>query len=128
MRNPKSYWGVLLAAVSGFGCVAIGAFGAHGVADERARALIETGVRFQSLHTMATLACYSVWNWGAPKALRAAPFFLAGIALFSGSLYALALGAPRWAGMVTPLGGLAFLAGWLLLAWASWEMVRPSDA
>jgi len=128
MRNPKLYWGALLAAVSGFVCVAIGAFAAHGVTDVRARDLIETGVRYQALHTMATLACYSVWNWGAPKAPRAVPFFLAGILLFAGSLYALALGAPSWAGMITPLGGLAFLGGWLVLAWASWDLIHPPVA
>ncbi|HEY0435744.1 MAG TPA: DUF423 domain-containing protein, partial [Phenylobacterium sp.] len=62
---------------------------------------------------------------GAPRARFAPAFFLAGVLLFSGSLYAMALGAPRWLGAVTPVGGLGFLAGWAVLAWAA-RGVEPS--
>lgn len=109
---------LLFAALSGFIAVAIGAFGAHGVTDERARTLIETGARYQMFHTLAVFA--ALWlAERAPAAQWAAPAFLLGVALFSGSLYALAFGAPRFIGAVTPIGGLFFLMGWLVLAWAA---------
>ena len=124
MRFPHRY--VAAAALSGFACVAIGAFGAHALHDARAKALIETGVRYHMLHTMAVFAAISIVNWGGPRARFAPPFFLAGIMLFCGSLYALALGAPRWAGAITPIGGVSFLIGWLILAWAGRAMApRP---
>jgi uncharacterized membrane protein YgdD (TMEM256/DUF423 family) len=62
---------------------------------------------------------------GARRARFAPAFFLAGVVLFSGSLYAMALGAPRGLGAVTPIGGLCFLAGWAVLAWAARD-VDPS--
>jgi len=69
--------------------------------------------------TMATFACATFMNIGARRARLAPPFFLGGVVLFSGSLYAMALGAPRWLGMVTPVGGLMFLAGWAILVVAA---------
>lgn len=105
-----------LGAVSGFCAVAIGAFGAHAIQDPHAKDLIETGFRYHSLHTMASFAALSFRNWGAPVARFAPPFFLAGVVLFAGSLYAMALGAPSWFGMITPLGGISFLIGWGVLA------------
>jgi uncharacterized membrane protein YgdD (TMEM256/DUF423 family) len=56
---------------------------------------------------------------GGARAAMAAPLFLAGVVIFSGSLYAMGLGAPRWLGAITPIGGLAFLTGWAVLAWAA---------
>lgn len=111
---------LILAALSGFLSVLIGAFGAHAMQDAHARALIETGVRYHSLHTMACFAALSFCGWGASQARHAPPFFLAGIGLFSGSLYALALGAPKWLGIATPLGGLCFLTGWIVMAYAGY--------
>lgn len=109
---------LVVAALSGFLAVAIGAFGAHGISDERAKSLIETGVRYQMFHTLALFAV--AWlTERAPFAAYASPGFLIGIALFSGSLYAMAFGAPRWLGAVTPIGGMFFLAGWLVLAYAA---------
>jgi uncharacterized membrane protein YgdD (TMEM256/DUF423 family) len=61
---------------------------------------------------------------GARRGRFAPAFFLAGIVLFSGSLYAMALGAPRWLGAVTPIGGLCFLAGWAALGWAARDLDR----
>ena len=103
-----------LAALAGFASVAFGAFAAHGVSDARAQELLRTGSFYGFVHALATLATGAL----APRARLAPALFLAGVVLFSGSLYALALGAPRWLGAVTPFGGLAFLAGWLALAWA----------
>ena len=104
-----------LAAVSGFVSVAVGAFAAHGVTDPSAKELLRTGSIYEAIHALATLAC---GMFGA-RARAAAALFLVGSLLFSGSLYALAAGAPRILGAITPLGGLAFLAGWAVLAWAA---------
>ena len=107
-----------LGAVGGFVAVAVGAFAAHGVTDPRAQELLRTGAT-GFMHTMATFACATFMQIGARRARFAPAFFLAGVVLFSGSLYALAAGAPRWVGAITPLGGLSFLTGWLVLAWAA---------
>lgn len=108
-----------LAAIGGFLSVAFGAFAAHGVTDPRAQELLRTGALYGFMHSIATLACASLMQIGARRARFAPAFFLAGVLLFSGSLYAMALGAPRWVGAVTPIGGLCFLAGWATLAWAA---------
>jgi uncharacterized membrane protein YgdD (TMEM256/DUF423 family) len=108
--------GALLAAVG----VAAGAFGAHGL---RARlsadllAAFETGVRYHLIHALGVLSVAWVGTrWPSAAVDVAGWLFVAGIVLFSGSLYLLALGAPRTLGMVTPVGGLAFILGWLALA------------
>jgi uncharacterized membrane protein YgdD (TMEM256/DUF423 family) len=108
-----------LAAISGFVAVAVGAFAAHGTPDARAQELLRTGAMYGFMHTMATLACATFMNVGARRARLAPGFFLSGVVLFSGSLYAMAMGAPPWLGMITPVGGLLFLAGWAILAWAA---------
>jgi uncharacterized membrane protein YgdD (TMEM256/DUF423 family) len=114
-----------LAAVAGFVSVAVGAFAAHGVGDPRAQELLKTGSQYALMHAVATLACAGFPPQAAGRIGGAAAFFLAGVLLFSGSLYALAAGAPRWIGAVTPLGGLAFLAGWAVLAWTARGLDRP---
>jgi len=104
-----------LAALAGFACVGFGAFAAHGVSDPKAQELLRTGSLYGFVHALATMGTSVV----APRARLAPALFLAGVVLFSGSLWAMALGAPRWLGAVTPFGGLGFLAGWLALAWAA---------
>ncbi len=118
MRWARRLW-MTLAAASGFVAVAAGAFAAHGLADPRARDLMRTGATYEFMHAMATFACATFMQVGAARARFAPPFFLSGTLLFSGSLYALAFGAPRLVGVVTPFGGLLFLAGWAVLAWAA---------
>jgi uncharacterized membrane protein YgdD (TMEM256/DUF423 family) len=108
-----------LAAVGGFIAVAVGAFAAHGVSDPRAQELLKTGALYGFMHSLATFACAIFMQIGARRARFAPAFFLSGVLLFSGSLYALAFGAPRWVGIVTPIGGLCFLTGWAVLAWAA---------
>lgn len=108
-----------LAAVAGFVCVAAGAFAAHGMSDPKAQELLRTGSLYGFVHVLATLACVPLIGLGAARARWAPPLFLAGVLIFSGSLYALAFGAPRILGAITPIGGLAFLAGWATLAWAA---------
>jgi uncharacterized membrane protein YgdD (TMEM256/DUF423 family) len=109
-----------LAAAGGFIAVAAGAFAAHGMeGNPRAQELLKTGAMYGFMHTMATFACATFMQVGARRARFAPAFFLSGVVLFSGSLYALAFGAPRWVGIVTPFGGLSFLAGWAVLIWAA---------
>lgn len=122
----KNKW-LFLAALSGFLCVSIGAFAAHGLSkilEPKELAWIETGVKYQMFHTLAmlaigiaqlcreSLATYKMLN-------LAAGAWALGILLFSGSLYALALGAGKFWVWVTPIGGTLFLIGWLCLAYGS---------
>jgi uncharacterized membrane protein YgdD (TMEM256/DUF423 family) len=103
--------------------VILGAFGAHGLQsrlDDYARGVYEKAVFYHFLHAMGILVVAVLARTGTfPE--QAADLvcwcLLAGIVLFSGSLYALAVSGNRSLGMITPLGGLAFIAGWLLLAW-----------
>lgn len=104
-------------AVAGASAVLLGAWGAHGlhgVLDARHLDIWHTAVRFQFWHVLALVAAAL-----APGRTRArwvaAWAFAVGIVLFCGSLYALALGAPSATGFVTPLGGLAFVIGWIAL-------------
>lgn len=99
-----------LAALSGAIAVAAGAFGAHGVSGKAAEWL-RTGGQYQLVHAVAALLAA-----GAPRGRLAAGLFVLGGALFAFSLYAMALGGPRWLGAVTPFGGAALILGWLALA------------
>lgn len=114
-----------LGALSAAIAVAAGAFGAHALKGHLAPdelAIFETGARYQMYHALALLAvawAASRWPGGAMSA--AGWLFVLGTLLFSGSLYALALSGVRWLGAVTPLGGLAFLAGWVCLAVGAWR-------
>jgi len=116
---------VALAALSGFLAVAFGAFAAHGVADPRAADWLRTGAQYQSIHALAVFAALALHRAGARGMGLAAGLFLGGTVLFAGSLYAMAFGAPRALGMVTPIGGLAFMAGWLILAWRALTLPSP---
>jgi uncharacterized membrane protein YgdD (TMEM256/DUF423 family) len=109
-------WMLGLAAVFGLLAVASGAFGAHGLRarlSPDAMAIYRTAVEYQFYHALALLAA-GVWALQRPcfALSLAGGCFVAGILLFSGSLYALALSGVRWLGAVTPLGGLLFLVGW----------------
>jgi uncharacterized membrane protein YgdD (TMEM256/DUF423 family) len=121
----RRFW-IKLAALSGLISVAAGAFAAHGVADPTAREWLRTGANYEAVHALATLAATVLFPAGARRAAWPPALFLLGSLLFSGSLYAMALGGPRSLGAVTPVGGLLFLAGWAALAWAAGE--RPSGA
>jgi uncharacterized membrane protein YgdD (TMEM256/DUF423 family) len=112
-----------LGAVSAFVAVGAGAFGAHALRarlDPKMLEVFETGARYQMYHALGLLAvAFALSRWPGPWAGRAGWLFVAGTLLFSGSLYALALSGVRWLGAVTPLGGVAFLAGWICLALAA---------
>lgn len=112
-----------LGAASAFVAVAAGAFGAHAL---RARlspellAVFETGARYQMYHALGLMAvAWAVTRWPGALPQWAGWLFVGGTLLFSGSLYALALSGVRALGAVTPLGGVAFLAGWVCLALAA---------
>jgi len=113
-----------LGSLSGALAVALGAFGAHGLAGRLSPDLLatfETGVRYEMYHALALIAvAWAVTRWpGSGLPPVAGWLFVAGTVLFSFSLYALALTGMRWLGAITPLGGVAFIAGWLCLALAA---------
>jgi uncharacterized membrane protein YgdD (TMEM256/DUF423 family) len=116
----------LLAALGGVAAliaVALGAFGAHAL---RARlapdllAVFETGARYQMYHALAMRAAALAYGrWATAQTLWAGWLFTAGILVFSGSLYLLALTGARWWGAITPVGGLCFLLGWIAFIWGA---------
>jgi uncharacterized membrane protein YgdD (TMEM256/DUF423 family) len=109
---------IVLAGASGFMAVAAGAFGAHGVSDPIAKGWLETGGHYQLVHVAAALAALFLSQQGLARARLSAWLFLGGALVFSGTLYLMALGAPRWLGAITPIGGLMLLAGWAILGLA----------
>jgi uncharacterized membrane protein YgdD (TMEM256/DUF423 family) len=116
------------AALAGFLAVALGAFGAHALRHRltpEMLAIFETGVRYQMYHALASFVAAWGWaRWQHRAFVMAGYLFLAGTLLFSGSLYLLALTDQRFLGAITPVGGLAFLAGWLCLAWGAGSRLR----
>jgi uncharacterized membrane protein YgdD (TMEM256/DUF423 family) len=112
-------------ALSAFVAVAAGAFGAHALKTRLGPdllAVFETAARYQMYHAFGLIAvAWAMSRWATPQLRAAGWLFLAGTVLFSGSLYLLALTGARGLGAVTPLGGLCFLAGWLLLAMGVWR-------
>lgn len=113
-------WGAVGAALAGVG-VALGAFGAHGlegVVSEARLATFETAVRYGLFHALGLLAVAALGG----RALRAAPWLLAGSLVFSGSLYLLVLTDASWLGAVAPIGGALQIGGWAYLAWL---LLRP---
>lgn len=116
----------LLAALFGGVAVALGAFGAHGLSGRLSESMLETfeiGVRYQFYHALALVAVVVAlgrWPQAAPV-VWAGWLFVAGILIFSGSLYALVFSGVRMLGAITPIGGVAFIAGWALLVWVAWR-------
>ncbi|MFQ3323639.1 MAG: uncharacterized membrane protein YgdD (TMEM256/DUF423 family) [Pseudomonadales bacterium] len=119
------------AGLSGFIGVALGAFGAHALKAILASDMLvvyRTGVDYQFFHTLALIAvvvlalkfpAVSTWQWSGV-------FFLIGIIIFSGSLYALALSGIKILGAITPIGGLCFLIGWGLFTWSAYKSLASS--
>lgn len=122
---------VALSGVYGFLAVALGAFGAHGLrtlvagaADAAARLdWWETAARYHLVHALGIGGSAWLASRGSGRAARLAGVaFALGVLVFSGTLYAMALGAPRWLGAVTPIGGVGLLVGWACVVWAA---LRP---
>lgn len=111
MKAPRAL--VVLAALSGALAVAAGAFAAHG-ASGKAADWLRTGAHYQLIHALAVLGAV-----GRPGGRKASWMFVVGGAIFAGTLYAMAMGAPIWLGAVTPIGGALLILGWLALALAA---------
>ncbi len=114
-----------LGALSGFIAVGAGAFGAHALKARMTPDLLtvfDTGARYQMVHALALLGvAWAITRWPGRTAVAGGWCFVAGTVIFSGSLYLLALTGVRGFGAITPIGGVLFLAGWLLLALAAWR-------
>lgn len=125
MRLPVNVW-FALAALDAALAVLAGAFAAHGLQSQLtagAMEVFQTGARYQMYHALAMgLAALAIRGEAALRARLAAGLFLAGSVLFCGSLYLLALTGLRAFGVVTPFGGLAFIAGWIALAAAGLKL------
>jgi len=112
-------------AVLGLLAVAFGALGAHALearlVPERL-ATWELGARYQMYHALALIAAaWATGRWPGTASTLAGWLFILGVLVFCGTLDALALGSPRWLGALTPIGGVAFLAGWAVLGWSAFR-------
>ncbi|MDM3870866.1 DUF423 domain-containing protein [Porticoccus sp. W117] len=118
-----------IAAASGFTAVALGAFGSHGLKQSFTAYQLDiwhTAVQYQMFHTLALLALAAMGHTLCRRMVAAAGWvFTAGIVVFCGSLYLLAFTGIKWLGAITPIGGLAFLAAWVLLLVAAFRKNRP---
>lgn len=104
----------MFAALSAALAIAAGAFGAHGAASPQAAEWLRTGGGYQLVHAVAALVLM--------QSLRGpAVLMLAGAGIFAGTLYLMAIGAPRWLGAITPIGGSLLIAAWLWAAWSYWR-------
>ena len=117
---------ISLGALSGLLAVTFGAFGAHalrGRLDDYAMGVFETAVQYHFYHALALVAVGLLALHHPHTALLRSSgwLFVLGLVVFSGSLYALSLSGIKWLGAITPLGGLAFIAGWACLAVAGWK-------
>ena len=117
---------IILGSLNAFLAVALGAFGAHGLQNkltEQMLATYETGVKYHMMHALGLIliGIISRYTSGSVLINWSGWLICAGIVLFSGSLYLLSIGGIRWLGAITPLGGLSFLAGWILLAIAAFK-------
>ncbi|WP_428685721.1 DUF423 domain-containing protein [Reyranella sp.] len=130
MGDAARLW-IVVAALSGAISVIVGAFAAHGLdlrteAGLKARDWLQTGSHYQMFHALAMLGVCALAGAelvSVRLAVVALWLFLAGSVLFPGALYSLSFGGPRWFGAVAPIGGLAFIAGWVFLAIAA--LKRP---
>ena len=113
--------GAIAAAIG----VMLGAFGAHGLksrVDSDLLVIFETGVRYHMYHAIGLLAVgWAASRWPGGWVTASGWLFLVGILVFSGSLYVMTLTGARWLGAITPIGGAAFIAGWIALALAALE-------
>ncbi len=124
METPNRVW-FLVGSISAAIGVAAGAFGAHGLKNILTPDMLtiyETAVRYQMYHAFGLIATALAGNFQLASKLKVAGWcFIGGTVLFSGSLYALTLTGMRWLGAITPLGGMAFIAGWILLGFSVYK-------
>ncbi|HCM43184.1 MAG TPA: DUF423 domain-containing protein [Candidatus Omnitrophica bacterium] len=122
----------LSGAFLGFLSVLLGAFGAHGLKRHLSSEMLvifETGVRYQAYHAFALLAAaWAVTIFDSKLISRAGTCFTAGIIIFSGSLYLLALSGIKTFGVITPIGGLLLMLGWFFLIRGAWGVTRGANS
>src|ERR1041384_559964 len=127
---PKDRLFLALGAFFALAGVAMGAFGAHALSGRLTPdrlAIYETAARYQMYHAFGMMAVgLATARWGSIASASGWSFVI-GTLIFCGSLYALALGAPRWFGAITPIGGLAFMIGWGLLGWGVLQKAAIRD-
>ena len=120
-KTMERFFGVAGAVAAMIGVI-LGAFGAHGLRGRLSSAdmeIFETGVRYHMYHALGLFAvAWAASRWPSGATTLAGWSLIVGIVVFSGSLYTLVLTGQRWLGAVTPIGGLALIAGWAALAWA----------
>lgn len=102
---------LVAAALLGLASVGFGAFAAHGIEDPKAQGWLRTGAEYGFVHVLAAFAAANLGLRWAPR------LFVIGVSVFAGTLWAMALGGPSVLGAVTPVGGVALMIGWALLAW-----------
>ena len=127
-RSPSQQFLVFGAILAGSG-VAAGAFGAHAlkeILDAPMLQVFETATRYVMYHAFGLcIVSWAIDHYPAQRLQKSGWLFIIGILLFSGSLYIVSLAGIRWMGAVTPVGGLAVLAGWILLGWGVWRDALP---
>ena len=122
---------IILAGINGFLAVSIGAFAAHILRDRLSPHLLntfQTGVQYHMYHALGLLGIgLLMLNFPTSNLLRISAYLMmAGIILFSGSLYLLSITGTKWLGAITPLGGLCFLTAWALIVWFTAKQQFPS--
>jgi uncharacterized membrane protein YgdD (TMEM256/DUF423 family) len=122
---------IILAGINGFLAVSIGAFAAHMLRDRLSPELLntfQTGVQYHMYHALGLFGIgLMMLNFPASNLLRISAYLMmAGIVLFSGSLYLLSITGIGWLGAITPLGGLCFLTAWALIVWFATKQQFPS--
>ncbi len=126
-RSSAQRFLALGSILAGLG-VAAGAFGAHAlkdILDSPMLQVFETATRYVMYHAFGLcIVSWAIDRYPEQRLEKSGWLFLIGILLFSGSLYVVSLAGIRWMGAVTPIGGLAFMTGWLLLAWGVWRDAR----
>jgi uncharacterized membrane protein YgdD (TMEM256/DUF423 family) len=119
--QPFLVWGTILAGIG----VAAGAFGAHAlkeILDASMLQVFETATRYLMYHAFGLcIVSWAIDRYPEQGLQKSGWLFIIGILLFSGSLYGVSLAGVRWLGAVTPVGGLAFIAGWILFGWGIWR-------
>ena len=127
-RSLSQRFLVLGSILAGSG-VAAGAFGAHAlkeILDAPMLQVFDTATRYVMYHAFGLcIVSWAIDRYPGQGLAKSGWLFIIGILLFSGSLYVVSLAGIRWMGAVTPIGGLAFLAGWILLGWGVWRDVLP---
>lgn len=121
----------MIGATSAALAIAAGAFGAHALRtrlDARSFEIFETAAHYHLIHALALVLVGVLVAAGWDRAARAGIGFVVGTLVFSGSLYALAMSGVKVLGAITPIGGVGFIAGWLMLAHVAWQRLRSADA